>query len=92
MVKLSILLQGTFEIWRQVLLLGQMEWNGGDSRIAFGVYQSKNNGRPDIEKIYTRNAEYYGWRIGASNSTPNDKIRQLGRFITRFLKKLWESF
>jgi hypothetical protein len=35
-----------------------MEW--GESRIAFGVYQSKNNGRPDIEKISTRNAEYYG--------------------------------
>lgn len=92
MVKLSILLQGTFEIWRQVLLLGQIEWHGGVSRIAFDAYQSKKNGRPDIEKISTRNAEYYGWRIDPSNSTPNDKIRQLGRSITRGLKKLWESF
>ncbi len=67
-----------------------MAW--GESRIAFDAYQSKKSGRPDIEGISTRNAEYYGWRIGASNSTPNDKIRQFGRSITRGLKKLWESF
>ena len=67
-----------------------MAW--GESRIAFDAYQSKKSGRPDIEGISTRNAEYYGWRIGASNSTPNDKIRQLGRSITSGLKKLWDSF
>ena len=67
-----------------------MAW--GESRIAFDAYQSKKSGRPDIEGISTRNAEYYGWRIGVSNSTPNDKIRQLGRSITSGLKKLWDSF
>jgi len=51
------------------------------SRIAFDAFQSKVKGQPSIESISTRNAEYYGWRIG-SNITPTQKANNL-------LKSLW---
>jgi hypothetical protein len=59
-----------------------MSWDA--SRIAFDAYQSKVNGRPSIESISTRNAEYYGWRIGSNfiNNTPTQKANNL-------LKSLW---
>lgn len=71
-----------------------MTWE--DSRMAFDAFQSYKNvrrgGYPGIEGISTRNAEYYGWRIGASNLTPSQKVKQLGRSVTSGLKKLWDSF
>lgn len=59
------------------------------SRLAFDAFQSKKSGHPTIEGISTRNAEYYGWRIGASNLTPSAKAQQLGRSVTSGLVKLW---
>ena len=49
-----------------------MSWNA--SRIAFDAYQSKSSGKPTIEGISTRNAEYYGWRLGNNlKYTPDRK-------------------
>lgn len=41
-----------------------MSWEA--SRVAFDAFQSKVSGRPAIEGISTRNAEYYGWLIGSN--------------------------
>ena len=60
-----------------------MSWEA--SRIAFDAFQSKVSGRPSIEGISTRNAEYYGWRIGSNilNNTPTQKANNL-------LKSIWD--
>ncbi len=50
------------------------------SRIVFDTYQSKVSGRPSIESISTRNAEYYGWRIG-SNINNNHPAKQAANLL-----------
>ena len=40
----------------------------GDSRVAFDAYQSYTSGKFDIEGKSTRNAEYYGWKLGYSKA------------------------
>jgi hypothetical protein len=64
-----------------------MSWNA--SRIAFDAYQSKVSGRPTIEGISTRNAEYYGWRTGSNimNNTPTQKANNLLRSIWNWITK-----
>ncbi len=64
-----------------------MSWEA--SRIAFDTYQSKINRQPSIESISTRNAEYYGWRIGSNirNNTPTQKANNLLKSIWNWLKK-----
>ncbi|MDR1181413.1 MAG: hypothetical protein LBL13_05510, partial [Bacteroidales bacterium] len=59
------------------------------SRIAFDAFQSKVSGRPSIEGISTRNAEYYGWRIGSNivNNTPTQKANNLSRSIWNWITK-----
>jgi len=59
-----------------------MSWTA--SRIAFDAYQTKVSNRPAIEGVSTRNAEYYGWRIGSNmnNNTPTQKANNL-------LKSIW---
>lgn len=63
-----------------------MSWNA--SRIAFDAYQSYSSGKPTIEGISTRNAEYYGWRIGSNikNYTPDKKATNLSRSVWHGLK------
>ena len=39
-----------------------------DSRIAFDAYQSYTSRRIEIEGISTRNAEYFGWKLGYSKA------------------------
>ena len=65
-----------------------MSWKA--SRIAFDAYQSKSSGKPTIEGISTRNAEYYGWRIGSNikNYTPDQKATNLMRSIVDGLKAI----
>lgn len=55
------------------------------SRIAFDGYQG------GIEGISTRNAEYYGWRIGYNNSTPSQKMSNLLRSLGSAVLYLWEN-
>ncbi len=64
-----------------------MSWEA--SRIAFEAYQSKVSGRPTIEGISTRNAEYYGWRTGSYiyNNTPTQKANNLLRSIWNWITK-----
>ena len=64
-----------------------MSWEA--SRIAFDAYQSKVSGKPSIERISTRNAEYYGWRIGSNivNNTPTQKANNLLRSIWDWITK-----
>jgi hypothetical protein len=64
-----------------------MSWTA--SRVAFDAFQSKVSGRPEIEGISTRNAEYYGWRIGSNimNNTPTQKSNNLLRSIWDWIKK-----
>lgn len=59
------------------------------SRSAFDTYQSKVSGKPSIEGILTRNAEYYGWRIGSNimNNTPTQKVNNLLKSIWDFITK-----
>ncbi|MDD7303786.1 MAG: hypothetical protein SPF56_08935 [Bacteroidaceae bacterium] len=59
------------------------------SRMAFDTYQSKVNGDPSIESISTRNAEYYGWRIGSyvKNNTPLQKSNNLLRSLWNWMTK-----
>jgi RHS repeat-associated core domain len=60
-----------------------MSWNS--TRIAFDAYQSKVSGKPSVEGILTRSAEYYGWRLGSNivNNTPTQKANNL-------LKSIWD--
>jgi hypothetical protein len=67
-----------------------MSWEA--SRIAFDAYQSKKSGYPAIEGASTRNAEYYGWRLGSSNLSPSAKAQQLGRSVSSGLERLWNFF
>jgi hypothetical protein len=64
-----------------------MSWEA--SRVAFDAYQSKVSGRPTIEGISTRNAEYYGWRTGSNNynNTPSQKANNLLRSIWHWITK-----
>lgn len=64
-----------------------MSWE--TSRVAFDAYQSKVSGRPTIEGISTRNAEYYGWRTGSNNynNTPSQKANNLLRSIWHWITK-----
>ena len=66
-----------------------MSWNA--SRIAFDAYQSKSSGKPTIEGISTRNAEFYGWRMGSNikNYTPDQKATILMKSIGDGLTSLW---
>ena len=67
-----------------------MSWNA--SRIAFDAYQSKSSGKPTIEGISTRNAEYYGWRLGNNlKYTPDRKTTNLVRSIWHGLKAIGSS-
>ena len=59
------------------------------SRIAFDAYQSKVSGKPAIESISTRNAQYYGWQIGSNivNNTPTQKANNLLKSIWKWIAK-----
>ena len=63
-----------------------MSW--GASRVAFDAYQSKSSGKPTMEGISTRNAEYYGWLIGSNihNYPPNKQATNLSRSIWHGIK------
>lgn len=64
-----------------------MSWRS--SRIAFDLYESKTDGKLCIEGITTRNAEYYGWRLGNNiKYTPARKAKILARSIGYGFKAL----
>ena len=50
----------------------------------------KSSGKPTIEGISTRNAEYFGWRLG-NNLTPDRKTINLVRSIWHGLKAIGSS-
>lgn len=50
----------------------------------------KSSGKPTIEGISTRNAEYYGWRLD-NNLTPDRKTINLVRSIWHGLKAIGSS-
>ena len=50
----------------------------------------KSSGKPTIEGISTRNAEYYGWRLG-NNLIPDRKMTNLVRSIWHGLKAIGSS-
>jgi len=56
-----------------------MPWRA--SRIAFDALQSKESGRPTIEGSPTRNAEYFGWKLGNINISPFTKMDNFKRSI-----------
>jgi RHS repeat-associated protein len=60
-----------------------MPW--GASRVAFDALQSKESGKPAIEGLSTRNAQYLGWKLGYTNTTPLTKMDNFKRSIKRWL-------
>ena len=60
-----------------------MPW--GATRIAFDVYQG------GIEGKSTRNAEYYGWRLGNYNTTSSQKISNLTHSLGNAVISLWNN-
>ena len=52
------------------------------SRIAFDLYHD------GIEGISTRNAEYYGWRMGY-NQSPNKRLNNFKKSMKSLFNKLW---
>ena len=58
-----------------------MTWEA--SRLAFDGYQSLTSNKMEIEGISTRNAEYYGWRLGYQQ-TYNQKF-------DNFMGSLWNG-
>ena len=58
-----------------------MPW--GATRIAFDVYQGGMEGKS------TRNAEYYGWRLGNYNTTSSQKISNLTHSLGNAVISLW---
>ena len=62
-----------------------MSWRA--SRIVFDLKQSFDDGHPSIESISTRNAEYYGWRIGSNfyNNSPAQKANNLFRSLWQWI-------
>jgi RHS repeat-associated protein len=60
-----------------------MPW--GASRVAFDALQSRESGRPAIEGSPTRNAEYFGWRLGNANVTPLTKLNNFKKALKSFL-------
>lgn len=70
-----------------IAAINGMSWRS--SRIAFDLYESKTDGKPCIEGITTRNAEYYGWRLGNNITyTPARKAKILARSIGYGFKAL----
>lgn len=61
---------------------------GGDIFGSNDAYQSKVSGVPSIEGISTRNAEYYGCRIG-NNINPTQKAINIGQSISSGLNSFW---
>lgn len=61
-----------------------MPW--GAARIAFDVYQGGMEGKS------TRNAEYYGWRLGNNNTTSSQKLSNLSRSLGSGVASLWNYF
>ena len=59
------------------------------ARMGFDGYQTKVNGKASIESISTRNAEYYGWKMGYNNSNKVEKRDNLFTSIVSLLKSLW---
>lgn len=58
-----------------------MPWSA--TRIAFDTYQG------GIEGKSTRNAEYYGWRLGNNNTTSSQKLSNLSRSLGSAVTSLW---
>lgn len=58
------------------------------ARIGFDGYQSITSKGPKIEGISTRNAEYYGWKLGYNNTTTFQKVDNLGNSILNTIIKL----
>ena len=67
-----------------IAAINGMTW--GASRIAFDAYQK------GIEGISTRNAEYYGWRLGKNNTTTRDNAINLSHSIGHLFESIWGHF
>ena len=65
-----------------VAAVNGMSWEA--SRIAFDMYQG------EIEGVSTRNAEYYGWKMGYNNTTNNQKADNLMRSFGSMLHSIWD--
>ena len=64
-----------------VAAVNGMSWKA--SRIAFDMYQG------DIEGASTRNAEYYGWKMGYNNTTNDQKADNLLKSFGSMLQSMW---
>ena len=60
-----------------------------EARVAFDTYQSHSDGRLTIEGISTRNAEYFGWRMGYANTSLFTRNRNLLNSIKSAIKSLF---
>lgn len=65
-----------------VAAVNGMSWEA--SRMAFDMYQG------GVEGISTRNAEYYGWKMGYNNTTNNQKADNLLRSFGSMLNSIWK--
>lgn len=65
-----------------VAAVNGMSWEA--SRIAFDMYQG------EIEGVSTRNAEYYGWKMGYNNTTNNQKADNLMRSFGSMFHSIWD--
>ncbi|MDR4932139.1 hypothetical protein [Segatella bryantii] len=59
------------------------------ARIAFDAYQSKCSGRPVVEGISTRNAEYYGWSMMHRYSNTHSEAKNVWNSIFDFFDNLF---
>ena len=64
-----------------IAAINGMTWEA--SRLAFDGYQSLTSNEMEIEGVSTRNAEYYGWRLGYQQ-TYNQKF-------DNFMGSLWNG-
>lgn len=60
-----------------------MPW--GASRVAFDALQSYQVGKPSIEGSSTRNAEFFGWKLGYNNVPTLKKLENFKKAIRNFL-------
>lgn len=72
-----------------VAAINGMSWKS--SRMAFDAYESKVNGYFAIEDESTRNAEYYGWKMGYRNTDTIQNVNNISSSFRSLFKSLWNT-
>ena len=68
-----------------VAAVNGLSWEA--ARLGFDGYQSYTSRKIKFEGISTRNAEYYGWRMGYNKTTPFQKVQNFNNSIQSTFNK-----